>query len=312
MVRLISTLAIALAGVIHLGLAPEHYVHAPAHGIFFVLAGLAEIIWALIFWRRPSAGLYYAGLVLGGGLVVLWILTRLMTSPFEYEPGPIDVSGLITKLCEITGLVSLLMLAVQGHIAGLTRERIPQMIGIAIGLALISGIGAYQIGLAAEPLLPGLRGAPEDGHEESGTGVSSDHGETSGGNAGDAHGAPVVTGDLHIEGAWARPTTPDIPGAVYLVITNEGEQPDRLTGVQTDIATAEIHESQLDGDIMKMVPIPQGIEIPANRKLEIRPGGYHIMLIGLKRELKPGDEFEMILMFENNAPATIEVTVQEP
>lgn len=311
MIRLITLVTIALAGLIHLALAPAHYTHAPAHGIFFVLAGTAEILWAYMFWKSPSARLYYAGLVLGGGLIVLWILTRFMIPPFEHEPGPVDASGLITKLCELAGLVSLVILGVQGQIAGLARGRIPQMIGVAIGLALISGIGAYQVGLAAEPLFPGLRGAAENDHEESGTGMSADHGEPSGGNAESAHGTPVVSGDLHIEGAWARPSIPDSPGAVYLVITNEGNKADRLTGVQTDIATAEIHESRLDGDIMKMVPLPEGIEIPGNSKIEIRPGGYHIMLVGLKRELKPGDEFEIILTFKNNTPATIEVTVNE-
>jgi copper(I)-binding protein len=311
MKQLITIVAIAVAGVIHLVLAPSHYAHAPAHGIFFILAGIAEIVWAVVFWRRSSEKLYYGGVVLTGGLIVLWILTRFMTPPFEHEPGPVDASGLITKLCELAGLVSLVVLAVQGQIAGLARERIPQLVGIAIGLALISGIGAYQVGLAAEPLFPGLRGAAENGHEESGTEMSDDHGEPSGGNAESAHGTTVVSGDLHIEGAWARPSIPDSPGAVYLVITNEGNKADRLTGVQTEIATAEIHESRLDGDVMKMVPLPEGIEIPANGKLEIRPGGYHIMLVGLERELKPGDEFEIILTFENNAPATIEVTVND-
>ncbi len=304
-------MAIALAGVIHLGLAPEHYAHAPAHGIFFVVAGLAEIFWALIFWRRPSAKLYYVGLILAGGLVVLWAVTRFVIPPFEHEPGPVDAEGLITKLSEMIGLVSLVALAAQGQVAGVSRAPIWRLASIALGLALIGGLTTYGIGLAAELLFPGLRGAAENGHDESGTGMSADHGESSGGNAGGSHGTPVVSGDLHIEGAWARPSIPDSPGAVYLVITNEGNKPDRLTGVQTEIATAEIHESRLDGDVMKMVPLPEGIEIPGNSKIEIRPGGYHIMLVGLKRELKPGDEFEIILTFKNNAPATIEVTVNE-
>ncbi|MCL4559833.1 MAG: copper chaperone PCu(A)C [Chloroflexi bacterium] len=67
----------------------------------------------------------------------------------------------------------------------------------------------------------------------------------------------------------------------------------------------------MNGDVVKMVPVPEGIEIPANGKIEIQPGGYHIMLIGLKRELKPGDQFEITLTFENTPPAVIQVTVKE-
>ena len=311
MLRLIPILAMALAGVIHLVLAPKHYAHAPAHGIFFILAGAAEILWALVFWRRPSAKLYYIGLIIAGGLVVLWMLTRFVTPPFEHEPGPVDASGLITKVCELAGLISLVILAVQSQIAGLSRERTAQIVGIAIGLALISGIGIYQVGRAAEPLFPGLSGASENGHEESELGIGSNHGEASDGTFGEVHIATVVSGNLHIEGAWARPTIQELPGAVYLAITNEGDQPDRLTGVQTDIATAEIHESQMEGDIMKMVPLPEGIEIPAHGKIDIRPGGYHIMLLGINRELKPGDKFEIVLEFENSPSATVEVTVKE-
>jgi hypothetical protein len=53
-IRLIPTVTIALAGLVHLLIVPAHYAHAPAHGIFFALAGIVQITWAVAFWRRPS------------------------------------------------------------------------------------------------------------------------------------------------------------------------------------------------------------------------------------------------------------------
>lgn len=310
MIKRVSIMTFALAGCIHLVLAPQHYAHAPAHGIFFIFAGIAEVIWAAMFWKRYSAKTYYIGLILAGGLLILWVLTRFLTPPFEHEPGPIDAKGLITKLSELAGIISLFILARRGQIAGLARQNTAQIICIAIGLAVISGIGAYQVGKAAEPLFPGLSGGAENGGEESMPGMSTDHNVLNEGSTTGVGGTPVVSDDLRIESAWARPSTPGIPSAVYLIIVNGGQKPDRLTGVQTDIATAEIHRSQLNGDVVKMVPVPEGIEIPAYGKIEIQPGGYHIMLVGLKRDLKPGDEFEITLAFEKSAPVTVKVTVQ--
>lgn len=311
MIKLIANMAFGLAGCIHLVLAPQHYAHAPAHGIFFILAGIAEVIWAAMFWKRPSATTYYIGLILAGGLLILWVLTRFLIPPFEHEPGPIDAGGLLTKMSESAGMILLFILARQGQIAGFVRRNTARMVGIAIGLAVISGIGAYQVGMAAEPLFPGLGGGAENGYEESMPGMSTGHNLPSGGsNTADVGDTPVVSGDLRIEGAWARPSTPGIPSAVYLIIINGGQKPDRLTGVQTDIATAEIHQSQLDGNVVKMVPVPEGIEISAGGRVEIRPGGYHIMLVGLKRELKPGDEVEITLSFEKSPSVTVKVTVQ--
>ncbi|MCQ3980642.1 MAG: hypothetical protein DPW09_45120, partial [Anaerolineae bacterium] len=57
-IRSICVITIALAGLVHLLIAPAHYAHAPAHGLFFAAAGIVQCIWAVAFWRRPSLALY--------------------------------------------------------------------------------------------------------------------------------------------------------------------------------------------------------------------------------------------------------------
>lgn len=164
--RYISMAAIALAGLIHLGLAPEHYAHAPAHGIFFVVAGIMEISWALAFWYRPTQVLYRIGLALVGGMVVLWAITRVLPAPFGHGPEAINVSGLACKGSELIGIIALVMLALQGQLIGVARPSVSHVGGEALALALIVGFASFGIGHAMAPLLPALGPQEEDVHEE--------------------------------------------------------------------------------------------------------------------------------------------------
>ena len=71
MIRYISIAAIAVAGLVHLIIAPGQVSHAPAHGGFFAVAGVAQITWAVAFWRYRSSQLGWIGMALSGGLIVL-------------------------------------------------------------------------------------------------------------------------------------------------------------------------------------------------------------------------------------------------
>lgn len=166
MMRYISMAAIALAGLIHLGLAPEHYAHAPAHGIFFVGAGIVEISWALAFWRCPTQALYRTGLALVGGMIVLWAITRVLPAPFGHGLEAINVSGLACKGSELIGIIALVMLALQGQLIGVTRPSVLRAGGEALALALIVGFAFFGIGHAMAPPLPALGPQEEDVHEE--------------------------------------------------------------------------------------------------------------------------------------------------
>jgi copper(I)-binding protein len=102
-------------------------------------------------------------------------------------------------------------------------------------------------------------------------------------------------------------------GAVFMTLVNEGSEADRLLAARTAVAeVAEIHETRLEGDVVKMQLLPDGLEVPAEGKVELKPGGYHIMLIGIQRDLNVDDEFTVDLEFEKSAPMAVDVVVLEP
>jgi len=101
-------------------------------------------------------------------------------------------------------------------------------------------------------------------------------------------------------------------GVVYLTLMNQGRQPDRLMGAKSDIAQAvELHRTTTEGGVMKMQPIAGGVEVPARSRVIFEPGGAHIMLIGLKRDLKAGDRFRVALEFEKTGTLMVESEVRE-
>jgi copper(I)-binding protein len=102
-------------------------------------------------------------------------------------------------------------------------------------------------------------------------------------------------------------------GAVFMTLKNEGREADRLLSAQTDVAQAvEIHETVLEEDVAKMQQVSGGIEVPAQGQVELKPGGYHVMLIGLLRDLAVGDRFTVTLDFEKSDDLTVEAEVRQP
>lgn len=115
---------------------------------------------------------------------------------------------------------------------------------------------------------------------------------------------------LQIDHPWARPSAGAAKtGAAYITITDRGP-PDRLTGVESPVADkVELHESIDDKGVMKMRPVP-GLPLETGKTVVMAPGGYHIMLMGLKAPLKAGDTFPVTLRFERAPPLTVTVTVE--
>lgn len=148
--RYVPVITIALAGVVHLLIAPLHYAHAPAHGLFFALAGLAQVVWAVAFWYRPSLLLYRMGLSLSGGLIILWLLTQTMGAPFGHGSEPVDASAVVCKACELIGLISLVALAWAGPIA-IAPASLSRRVGEAAALSLIVGFGFFGLGQVVDP-----------------------------------------------------------------------------------------------------------------------------------------------------------------
>jgi copper(I)-binding protein len=102
-------------------------------------------------------------------------------------------------------------------------------------------------------------------------------------------------------------------GAIFLRLVNGGKEPDRLIGGRTDVAkVVEIHETVVEGDVMKMKMLTEGLEIQAGGEVLLKPGGYHIMLIGLQRDLQVGDRFTAELQLEKSGTLIVEAEVREP
>jgi len=116
---------------------------------------------------------------------------------------------------------------------------------------------------------------------------------------------------IEIRNAWARPAAQGGNGAIYFELYNHGSASDELTGVSFDAAeAAEIHESKMEGDVMKMQMI-SSLPIDGSADIAFKPGGLHIMLISLKQELKSGDEFEIVLHFKDHEDITVHVLVRD-
>lgn len=113
---------------------------------------------------------------------------------------------------------------------------------------------------------------------------------------------------LRIEQPFARATAPTArAGGAYMTIVNSGATADRLLRVESSVAArVELHTVIKEGDVMRMREVP-GIDVPANGKAMLAPGGFHVMLMELKAPLKAGDTAPMTLVFEK--AGRIEVAV---
>ncbi len=99
-------------------------------------------------------------------------------------------------------------------------------------------------------------------------------------------------------------------GAAFMTIKNSGKQADKLVAVASDVADAvEIHLSEMKDDVMTMRQV-DGVDVPAGGEAVLQPGSYHIMLIGLKRELAVGEKVSLTLTFEKAGQMDIEAEVR--
>jgi len=130
------------------------------------------------------------------------------------------------------------------------------------------------------------------------------------------------TADVKVTDAWARASSAVASaGAAYMKIENTGSAADALIGASSPAATTvEVHETVAmgspapgasgDSGMMGMQPVKR-LEIPAGGTVELKPGSYHIMLIGLKQDLKVGDSIEITLTFEKVGEIKVTATVRE-
>ena len=132
--------------------------------------------------------------------------------------------------------------------------------------------------------------------------------------AGPAAAHEYTLGDLKIGHPWCRPSPPGAPtGAGYLTVTNTGKTADRLLGGTAAFADrVEVHEMSMDGQVMRMRKLGDGAEIAPGATLALKPGGLHLMFIGLKSPFVLGQKPEYTLKFAKAGEIKVACSVQAP
>ncbi len=148
---------------------------------------------------------------------------------------------------------------------------------------------------------------------------------------------PADTTPIEVQNAWVRPAVmtgmadetsdtmegmegmDDMDGAAstsnsaaYMIIMNNSDTANAIVGAATDVATTvELHTVEMDNGVMKMRPVEQ-IDVPANGQATLQPGGFHVMLLGIKQDLVEGDTVDLTLTFQNGEEITVAAPVGEP
>ena len=115
-----------------------------------------------------------------------------------------------------------------------------------------------------------------------------------------AHNGVVHLGSLNISGPFTRATLPNAPvGGGFLAIENTGTEADHLVSASSSVAKdTQIHSMAMEGDVMKMRELPDGLEIPAGETVVLSPGGFHLMFMGLNQAFVEGETVTVTLTFE--------------
>lgn len=126
------------------------------------------------------------------------------------------------------------------------------------------------------------------------------------------HALDYKLGAIEIRQPWSRATPPTAPSAGgFLTITNTGTTPDRLIAAKSPAAgKVEIHEMKMEGDIMRMRELDKGLAIPPGATVELKPGGFHIMFMGLKEPFAKDTKVRVTLVFEKAGSVDVELIVQ--
>jgi periplasmic copper chaperone A len=116
---------------------------------------------------------------------------------------------------------------------------------------------------------------------------------------------------ISLKDAWARVGKTGKTSAIYFTIENNMHEDEELIGAHTSIAhMTEIHKTVTENGISQMVHIDR-LVLPAEKTVVFKPKGLHIMLMGLKKDLTPGEEFELELEFKHSGKKTHKIKVKQ-
>ncbi len=289
------------AAVIHFAVLGEHWQEWWGYGLFFSISAWLQLAWAGAVALRPSRPVLLAGAAGNLATAVLWLITRTAGIPFGPASGETEGVAFIDTLAsgfELAIALGASAIALS-HLERLTLR--PALAAVVLGLC-----AAGVVVLTTTSLVDASGGegheAAEGEHEES---AGADHGD---GQAAGPAAASGRIGDLVASGAYAREPSGE-EAAIYLTISDFGAA-DRLLGATSDAAAGvQIHENRVEGATASMHPL-DGLDIPAGGYVELKPGGLHVMLLGLRRPLKPGDIVSVTLEFRVAGKLALEVPVR--
>ena len=123
----------------------------------------------------------------------------------------------------------------------------------------------------------------------------------------------AMFGSLQISDAWTREIPPAAQtGGAYLTIMNTGLESDVLLGGSADFADLiEIHNMTMENGVMNMFPLKDGLIIPAGVAVELKPGGLHVMMMGVKAPFKKGDTVSIDLTFKKAGVVAVDFLVMK-
>ena len=125
-----------------------------------------------------------------------------------------------------------------------------------------------------------------------------------------AHAHSFKLGNIDIGHPYARVTVAGQPiGGGFLKLNNRGGDDKLLSATAAVSASVEMHTMNMDGDVMRMRQV-DAIPLPAGKTVELKPGGYHLMFVGLKAPLKAGEKFPLKLKFEKAGEIEVIVNVE--
>lgn len=124
--------------------------------------------------------------------------------------------------------------------------------------------------------------------------------------------ATAAAGELMVVDAWVREAPPGATVlAGFLVIQNHSPQDRELVGAESaDLGRVELHRTVVEGGVARMLP-QQSIPVPAGGQLDLKPGGYHLMLMQPKRPLAEGDSVSLTLRFDDGSTQAVSMPVRK-
>jgi copper(I)-binding protein len=125
-------------------------------------------------------------------------------------------------------------------------------------------------------------------------------------------GGCAVAETVKVDSPWARPGKKDGNSAAYFVIENNTKMDDRLVSAKSSISeTSELHMTKMDSESKMMMMPQESIDLKAGDKVIFEPGGYHVMLLNLKKDLQVGEKIKLTLTFEKAGNIELDIPVKE-